>query len=88
MQKIIRLSLIDNLFTAIASSCGNTSKKEKEGALNDKKAELKNSKREKEKLMKKLQLLKKILQNWIPVQQLQAKSKTGIIGQRLQNRKF
>ena len=49
MKKIIKISLI-MLFTAFASSCGNTGKKEKEGTLNDKKAELQKLKSDKEKL--------------------------------------
>jgi membrane fusion protein, multidrug efflux system len=49
MKKIIKISLIV-LFTAFAFSCGNTGKKEKDGALNDKKAELQKLKSDKEKL--------------------------------------
>ena len=49
MQTITRLSLII-IFLGLASSCGNTSKKEKEGALNDKKIELQKLKTEKDKL--------------------------------------
>ncbi len=47
------------LFLAIASSCGNTSKKEKEGALNDKKVELQKLKTEKDKLDVKIGVLEK-----------------------------
>ncbi len=49
MQKITRLSLII-IFLVFASSCGNTGKKEKDGALNDKKADLEKLKTEKSKL--------------------------------------
>ena len=58
MQKITRLSLMI-LFLAMASSCGNTSKKEKEGALNDKKVELQKLKTEKDKLDEKIGALEK-----------------------------
>lgn len=58
MQKIIRLSLL-MMFLAIVSSCGNTSKKEREGALNDKKAELQKLKVEKGKLDEKIAGLEK-----------------------------
>lgn len=47
------------LSLAIASSCGNTSKKEKEGALNDKKVELQKLKTEKDKLDKQIGSLEK-----------------------------
>ncbi len=47
------------IFVAMASSCGNTSKKEKEGALNDKKAEVQKLKTEKENLDKKISALEK-----------------------------
>ncbi len=47
------------LFVAIASSCGNTSKKEKEGALNDKKVELQKLKTEKDNLDVKIGALEK-----------------------------
>ena len=47
------------LFLAMASSCGNTSKKEKEGALNDKKVELQKLKTEKDKLDEKIGALEK-----------------------------
>lgn len=47
------------LFLAMASSCGNTSKKEKEGALNDKKVELQKLKTEKDKLDKQIGSLEK-----------------------------
>lgn len=49
MKKIIKISLIV-LFTAFTFSCGNTGKKEKDGTLNDKKAELQKLKLDKEKL--------------------------------------
>lgn len=53
MQKITRFSLII-IFLAFASSCGNTGKKEKEGALTDKKVELQKLKTEKDKLDKEI----------------------------------
>ncbi len=49
MKKLINISLI-LLFTAFASSCGDTGKKEKDGSLTDKKVELQKLKTEKEKL--------------------------------------
>lgn len=58
MQKRTRLSLMI-LFLAIASSCGNTGKKEKEGALTDKKVELQKLKTEKDKLDKEIGSLEK-----------------------------
>ncbi|MEP6926253.1 MAG: efflux RND transporter periplasmic adaptor subunit, partial [Ginsengibacter sp.] len=58
MQKIIRLSLVI-VFLGMLSSCGNTSKKEKEGALNDKKVELQKLKTEKDKLDVKIGALEK-----------------------------
>jgi membrane fusion protein (multidrug efflux system) len=58
MQKIIRLSLL-MMFLAMVSSCGNTSKKEKEGTLNDKKAELEKLKAEKGKTDEKIASLEK-----------------------------
>ncbi|MEO8765925.1 MAG: efflux RND transporter periplasmic adaptor subunit [Ginsengibacter sp.] len=58
MQKITRLGLMI-IFLAMASSCGNTSKKEKEGALNDKKADLEKLKSDKEKLDGKILSLEK-----------------------------
>ena len=56
MQKIIRLSLLMT-FLSLVSSCGNTSKKEKEGTLNDKKAELQKLKTEKGNLDEKISSL-------------------------------
>src|SRR5437868_9956511 len=58
MQKITRLGVMI-IFLGLASSCGNTSKKEKEGALNDKKAELEKLKTEKAKLDEKIGDLQK-----------------------------
>ena len=58
MQKIIRLSLL-MMFLAVVSSCGNTSKKEREGTLNDKKADLQKLKTEKGKLDEKISSLEK-----------------------------
>ncbi|MDB5198883.1 MAG: efflux transporter periplasmic adaptor subunit [Chitinophagaceae bacterium] len=58
MQKLIRLSLVI-LFLGVVSSCGNTSKKEKDGALNDKKVELQKLKTEKGKLDEKITALEK-----------------------------
>ncbi|MEO6221349.1 MAG: efflux RND transporter periplasmic adaptor subunit [Ginsengibacter sp.] len=58
MQKITRLSLVI-LFLAMVTSCGNTSKKEKEGALNDKKVELQKLKAEKSKLDEQIGALEK-----------------------------
>src|SRR6476660_2609717 len=58
MQKIIRLSLLMG-FLALVSSCGNTSKKEREGALNDKKAEVQKLKTERAKLDEKITSLEK-----------------------------
>lgn len=49
MKKLINISLII-LFTAFASSCGDTGKKEKDGSLTDKKVELQKLKTEKGKL--------------------------------------
>ncbi len=49
MKKIINISLIV-LFTALASSCGDTSKKEKDSTLTGKKTELQKLKTEKDKL--------------------------------------
>jgi membrane fusion protein (multidrug efflux system) len=57
MQQLIRLSLVI-LFLGIISSCG-TSKKEKDGALNDKKVELQKLKTEKGKLDEKITVLEK-----------------------------
>ncbi len=56
MHKIIRLSLFV-IFLATATSCGNTSKKEREGALNDKKADLEKLKTDKAKLDEKITTL-------------------------------
>jgi len=58
MKKIINTGLII-LFMAIASSCGNIGKKEKNGALGDKKVELQKLKTEKEKLDEKIIALEK-----------------------------
>jgi membrane fusion protein, multidrug efflux system len=58
MQKITRLGLMIILL-GMAFSCGNTSKKEKEGGLNDKKAELEKLKTEKDKLDEKIGDLQK-----------------------------
>ncbi len=58
MKKIINISLIV-LFTAITSSCGNSGKKEKDGALTDKKVELQKLKTEKEKLDERISQLEK-----------------------------
>jgi len=58
MQKITRLSLMI-MFLAVTSSCGNTSKKEREGALNDKKVELQKLKTERGKLDEKITSLTK-----------------------------
>lgn len=58
MKKIINTGLII-LFMAIASSCGNIGKKEKDGALGDKKVELQKLKTEKEKLDEKIIALEK-----------------------------
>jgi membrane fusion protein, multidrug efflux system len=56
MQKITRISLMI-LFIAVASSCGNTDKKE--GSLNDKKADLEKLKTDKSKLDDKITALEK-----------------------------
>jgi RND family efflux transporter MFP subunit len=56
MQKIFRLSLTIACL-AIVTSCGNTSKKEKDGALNDKKADLEKLKNDKSKLDEKITAL-------------------------------
>ena len=53
MKKIINTGFI-LLFMGIAFSCGNVGKKEKDGALSDKKVELQKLKTEKEKLDKKI----------------------------------
>jgi RND family efflux transporter MFP subunit len=58
MKKIINIGLVI-LFMAIASSCGNIGKKEKNGALGDKKVELQKLKTEKEKLDEKIIALEK-----------------------------
>src|SRR4029078_1808322 len=58
MQKLIRISLLMVLL-AMVSSCGDTSKKEREGALNDKKADLQKLKTEKGKLDEKISALEK-----------------------------
>jgi RND family efflux transporter MFP subunit len=58
MKKIINTGLII-LFMAIASSCGNIGKKEKNGVLGDKKVELQKLKTEKEKLDEKIIALEK-----------------------------
>ena len=58
MQKITRLSLLI-MFLATASSCENTSKKEREGTLNDKKVELQKLKTERDNLDKKITSLVK-----------------------------
>jgi membrane fusion protein (multidrug efflux system) len=58
MQKITRLGLMIILL-GMATSCGNTSKKEKDGALNDKKATLEKLKSEKDKLDEKITALQK-----------------------------
>jgi len=58
MKKIINTGLVI-LFMAIASSCGNIGKKEKNGALGDKKVELQKLKTEKEKLDEKIIALEK-----------------------------
>ena len=58
MKKIINTGLVI-LFMAIASSCGNIGKKEKNGVLGDKKVELQKLKTEKEKLDEKIIALEK-----------------------------
>jgi membrane fusion protein, multidrug efflux system len=58
MKKIINISLI-LLFVAIASSCGDTGKKAKEGALGDKKVELQKLKIQKDELDEKISALEK-----------------------------
>src|SRR6266700_3043036 len=58
MQKITRLSLMI-LLMAVASSCGDTSKKEGDGSLNDKKADLEKLKTDKSKLDEKISALEK-----------------------------
>jgi membrane fusion protein (multidrug efflux system) len=58
MQKLIRLSFLI-MFMAIASSCGNTSKKEGDGSLNDKKADLEKLKTDKSKLDDQITALEK-----------------------------
>ena len=58
MQKLIRLSLVI-LFLGTVSSCGNNSKKEKDGALTDKKVELQKLKTDKGKLDEKISALEK-----------------------------
>lgn len=58
MKKIIKNSLI-LLLTFVAISCGNTGKKERDGALNDKKVELQKLKTDKEKLDGKIDGLEK-----------------------------
>jgi len=58
MKTTIKISLIV-LFTAFAFSCGNTGKKEKEGALNDKKVELQKLKKQKDDIDQKILVLEK-----------------------------
>ncbi|MEO8112497.1 MAG: hypothetical protein ABI594_20780, partial [Ginsengibacter sp.] len=58
MQKITRLGIMI-IFLGMAASCGNTSKKEKDGALNDKKVELQKLKTEKDNLDVKIGALEK-----------------------------
>jgi membrane fusion protein, multidrug efflux system len=58
MQKMMKLALV-MILLGMASSCGNTSKKEKDGALNDKKAELEKLKTEKQQLDEKIGTLEK-----------------------------
>jgi membrane fusion protein, multidrug efflux system len=58
MQKITRLSLMI-LFIAVASSCGDTSKKEGDGSLKDKKADLEKLKTERSGLDDKITSLEK-----------------------------
>jgi membrane fusion protein, multidrug efflux system len=58
MKTTIRISLIA-LFTAFAFSCGNTGKKERDGALNDKKVQLEKLKKEKETVDDKIIALEK-----------------------------
>lgn len=58
MKTTIRISLIA-LFTAFAFSCGNTGKKERDGALNDKKVQLEKLKKEKETVDDKIITLEK-----------------------------
>ncbi len=58
MQKIIKLSFLI-IFLTMAISCGNTSKKGREGTLNDKKADLEKLKTDKGKLDEKITALEK-----------------------------
>jgi len=58
MKTTIKISLMV-LLTALSFSCGNAGKKEKEGALNDKKVELQKLKKEKENLDEKILALEK-----------------------------
>ncbi|MEO6814930.1 MAG: efflux RND transporter periplasmic adaptor subunit [Ginsengibacter sp.] len=58
MKKITNAGLLI-LFMAIASSCGDTGKKEKEGTLGDKKVELQKLKTQKEKLDEQIMALEK-----------------------------
>lgn len=58
MKTTIKISLIV-LFTAVAFSCGNQGKKEKEGALNDKKVELQKLKKQKDEIDQKIVSLEK-----------------------------
>ena len=58
MKKLINICLILS-FTAIAFSCGDTGKKEKDGSLTDKKVELQKLKTEKDKLDGKITTLEK-----------------------------
>lgn len=74
MQKIIRLSLLIS-FLAIVTSCGNTSKKEREGALNDKKADLEKLKTDKSKLDEKITALEKEISKLDTSASLQEKPK-------------
>jgi len=74
MKRIINISLIV-LFTAMASSCDDTGKKEGEGALNDKKVELQKLKIEKEKLDEKILALEKDIAKTDTSAAVQAKAK-------------
>lgn len=74
MHKVIRLSLFV-IFLATATSCGNTSKKESEGALNDKKADLEKLKTDKAKLDEKITTLEQEIAKTDPSASLQEKPK-------------
>ncbi len=74
MKTTIKISLIA-LFTAFAFSCGNTGKKEKDGALNDKKVQLEKLKKDKETVDNKIIALEKDIAQLDPGAHIEQKPK-------------